>query len=120
MNEDTARDAESILHKHADAHIVLAQEMALFALTLKREGEAIGARLQTLEVKLNTMHADLEHRIVVLESRMENVLARLDGHDLGFATMAVDEEGKKSLARMQRLRESDRSIVPEKKGTSES
>ncbi len=73
------------------------------------------------EAKDYRRHEDLEHRIVVLESRMENVLARLDGQDLGFATLYLDEAGKAALARMQRLGQSpDRNIVPEEEGTSRS
>ncbi len=83
----------------------------------EREIVELRTRLQIAEAKLNTVSADLQHRIVVLESRMENVLARLDGHDLGFATLTLDEEGKKSLARMQRL---GRTMDPAEKGTSES
>lgn len=40
------------------------------------------------------------HRLAVLESQMENVHARLDGHDLGFATLGLTEEGRKSLAKL--------------------
>lgn len=75
----------------------------------------IRGRLQAMEVKLNTAVADVEHRLVVLESQMENVRARLDGHDLGFATMGLNEEGKDLLARMQRL--GHRTIGPGEEGT---
>ena len=112
MNDESLdRDAESILHKHADAHIVLAQE--------------IGALTGTGRVQLDIIEA-LEHRIVVLESRMENVLARLDGHDLGFATLLQDPEGRGKLAYMLRRqhhgqeREEEGTNVPPQEGTSRS
>ncbi len=72
------------------------------------------------EAKDYRRHEALEHRIVVLESRMENVMARLDGHDLGFATLGLDEKGRAALARMMRLGEKGRPIVPGEEGTSES
>lgn len=157
MNEETERAAESILHKHADAHIVLAQELGQLA--SGQFAEAVGARqerdrierrlnahaehaaekvyqsrvrvaereiielrtrLQIAEAKLNTVEADLEHRIVVLESRMDTVMARLDGHDLGFAKLSLDEEGKAALARMMRLGEKGGTIDPPEGGTSRS
>lgn len=101
-NEDLDRDADSILHKHADAHIVMAQKIAVLTATGR-------AQLDIIEA--------LEFRIVVLESQMENVRARLDGHDLGFVTMGLDDDGKESLARMQRL---GRTIDPDEEGTSRS
>ncbi len=59
----------------------------------------------------------LDFRMTVLEDQMGNVRARLDGHDLAFATMTLDEAGKKNLARMQRL---GRTMDPEQEGTSRS
>lgn len=72
-------------------------------------------RLQIAEAKLNTVTADLQHRIVVLEGQMENVRARLDGHDLGFATMGLDDTGKEKLAAM--LHEADGTIGTGEEGT---
>lgn len=82
----------------------------------EREIVELRTRLQIAEAKLNTVSADLEHRIVVLESQMENVRARLDGHDLGFVTMGLDKRGKENLGYMLR----GRTTEPEEKGTSES
>ncbi len=59
---------------------------------------------------------ELDTRFTILESQMENVLARLDGHDLGFATMALDEEGKERLG----LLVGHRTTEPAEEGTSES
>lgn len=105
MNEETERDVESILQKFAKTQVVLAQEIAAL----------VGAGPKMLDLV-----AILEHRVVVLESRMENVLARLDGHDLGFAALHLGDESREDLARMTRLGEKGRPIVPGEEGTSES
>ncbi len=80
------------------------------------KGQAFREVEQRLDVQAQN-DRELQHRLMVLEHRMENVLARLDGHDLGFATMALDDEGKAALARMQRL---GRTMDPDEEGTSRS
>lgn len=82
----------------------------------EREIIALRTRLQVLEVKHNTVEGDLEHRIVVLEGRMENVLARLDGLTLGMVTLSLDDPSREKLKALLR----GRSIVPDEEGTSRS
>lgn len=104
MSEHDDRAADSIQRNPGLVHVVRDLNTAVGALTA-----AARAQLDTIEA--------LEHRIVVLEGRMENALARLDGHDLGFATLHLDDAGKAALARMQRL---GRTMDPDEEGTSRS
>ncbi len=98
-----------------------------------REVLAFGERLTVLKDKLDQVIEDAQHTMRVLESRTELICARLDGHDLGFVTMGLDEDGRKKLAAMLRREHEpreiwsdwessqgscDEPIIPDEEGTS--
>ena len=57
-------------------------------------------KLQDARIRSLEEGAVFMGRMDIIETQIENVVARLDGHDLGFATMALDAEGREALARL--------------------
>ncbi len=61
------------------SHVATREGLAELSLQVGKLTGEIYAKVQALEVKVNTVSADLEHRIVVLESQMEQALGQIEG-----------------------------------------
>lgn len=88
---------------------------------LQEELSALRTRVQVAEAKLNTVSADLEHRIMVLESQMEQARGQIQGLTLGMVTFSLDDPSREKLVALLRGKRqggSDDQIVPEEEGTS--